>query len=74
MITTKELVKILKAACKKVGSQAEWVRQNSRPKAIIQRSHVSEILHGDKEPSKKVAKALGYKKVNGWILDKKKTD
>lgn len=72
MITSKELVKILKAACKKAGSQAKWVRDHSQPKAVIQRSHISEILNGDKEPSKKVAKALGYKKVNGWVLDKKK--
>lgn len=67
MITSDELRKILRAACKMAGSQAEWVRRNSKPDAIIQRSHVSEVLNGDKEPSAKIGKALGYKKVNGWI-------
>ncbi len=64
MITDKELVQILKEACKKAGSQRKWALDNK-----ISPAHVNDVINDRKGMTEKVAKALGYKFAGRrWVI------
>ena len=62
-ITSDELRKILRAACKEAGSQRKWALDNN-----ISPAYVNDVLNGVREPAEKIGKALGYKKMEHWII------
>ncbi len=69
MKTEKQMRQLLRHACDKAGSQRAFAQAND-----VSPQYVGAILTGDKEMSSKIGEALGYKKVKGWVLDKKKND
>lgn len=66
-ITNDKLRNLLKKSCKEAGSQRKWAMEND-----FSAAYVGDVLKGNRDPGDKIGKALGYKKVNGWVLDKKK--
>lgn len=66
MITHKELQRKIRQACKKAGSQRKWALNNG-----LSPQYVNDVLRGYREPSDKIAKALGYERVEGWELEQK---
>ena len=62
MITDKELLKILRKACDKAGSQRKWALEHDMSPA-----HVNDVLKGHRGAGKKILDALGYKRVVGFV-------
>jgi hypothetical protein len=58
VLEPKEIVQLLRAEVKEAGSQEAWAK-----KAGIDRSFVNKVLHGTKQPTKKMILALGLRKV-----------
>lgn len=72
MITEKELRKLLKAGIEAAGSVSQWCRIH---KIEGQRGNVSQMRHGKRDISGKVADKLGYewnKDLKPWTLKGKK--
>lgn len=61
MITRKQLTQKLRDACDAAGSQRQWALQND-----ISPAHVNDVLAGNRQPGKKIVKALGYEKCNDY--------
>lgn len=53
-MTDDDLRQRLQAACDKAGSQAAWAKANG-----LRAQYVSDVLHERREPSPKLARALG---------------
>ena len=68
MPTENEVRHMLKAAV--AGNISKWCRENG---LCSQRGNVSEMIAGYKGVSETVGKALGYKKVRGWVKEKPAT-
>ena len=62
MITEKELLKILRKACKEAGSQRKWALDHKMSPA-----HVNDVLKGNRGPGDKILKALEYERVVGFV-------
>ena len=66
MITDKELLKILREACEKAGSQRKWAVDNGFSPA-----YVNDVLQGKRYISEAMAKKLGYEpNKKRWVLKK----
>ena len=58
MISTTEMRRLLREACKAAGSQRAWAKAHRMSDA-----YVSDCLAGRREPGDSIARALGYRPV-----------
>jgi hypothetical protein len=56
VLEPKEIVQLLRAEVKKAGSQRAWAKA-----AGVDRAFVNKVLHGKKQPAKKIILALGLR-------------
>ena len=68
MISTTEMRRLLREACKAAGSQRAWAKAKGMSDAYI-----SDCLAGRREPGESIAKALGYRPVTMYeaVKDRK---
>ena len=62
MISTDEMRRLLREACKAAGNQRAWAKANG-----VSDTYVSDCLAGRREPGDSIARALGYKPVTMYM-------
>jgi DNA-binding transcriptional regulator YdaS (Cro superfamily) len=58
MATSDQMRALLQDACDIAGSQKEWARLNK-----VSDAYVSDVLHGRRDVSDTICKALGYERI-----------